>query len=446
MVGCYSGGDTIDGLLVCDTLYDTEIARRASLMVQAPGKVAASASGLAAMPLFKQGVINQGGPADIMGRRFVAPEGFDPTVDNPFDKANMACENWAFTDGSNPNYLDGLCLDPAINLSGTIPVDCDGVGCEYPTIINPYFVDDNGDPIEIPKVLTWDQTEYELTAQSWENPLEVAKGHRGFLDKDFVMLLYAWSPNWKTNAIGRDQYNLYVRRSFDGGATWTTTPGDLGGSGTTTCEIFRDDTVGCTPYGAGEFEKARNVSLLTSLQTTILDPRYAPSGSFDPDGDGVLDFPVVYDDDIRDPSRFAIVCETGDNATVALGGEATPLDLFYAQAVYYGDYYTGFLHPLDTNTASSIGATPLYVMPQFDALEGAADMLSGEASLEMTPSGTFLHATWNQWVEDAEGEAHDSDAWFRRVMFLDDVENTTPTGGGGGGGGGGEPGKKPKKK
>jgi hypothetical protein len=49
-------------------------------------------------------------------------------------------------------------------------------------------------------------------------------------------------------------------------------------------------------------------------------------------------------------------------------------------------------------------------------------------------------------VEDAEGEAHDSDAWFRRVMFLDDVENTTPTGGGGGGGGGGEPGKKPKKK
>jgi hypothetical protein len=441
-----------DKLLVQAPLYETEIARRGSLMVQPWGKVVSSTSKLAAMPLFKQGVINQGGSADIMARRFVAPAGFNPQVDNPYDEKNMVCGEWMFADGSNPNYLDGLCMSPAINLSGTFPVDCD-IDCAYPTTINPFFVDETGAPIQVPKVLTWDQTAAQLDDQSWENPMDVAKGHRGFLDKDFVMMLYAWSPNWKTNAIGKDQYNLYVRRSFDGGVTWTTTPAALGGNGTTTCEIFRNTTGGllttpaCTTYAAGAFEKARNVSLLTSLGTTILDPRYAPSGSFDPDADGILDFPIVYaDDDTRDPSRFAIVYETGDNATVILGGEATPLDLFYAQGVKFGDNYTGLPHAWNTAIEDLVEATPLYVMPQFDALEVNADQLSGEAGLEMTPSGKFLHAVWNQWQETLDGIIYNSDAWFRRVLFLDAIENPVASGGGGGDTGGGGGGGRPPKK
>ena len=40
------------------------------------------------------------------------------------------------------------------------------------------------------------------------------------------MVMYAWSPNWRANSVGHDKYNLYVRRSFDGGQTWTTTPAD----------------------------------------------------------------------------------------------------------------------------------------------------------------------------------------------------------------------------
>lgn len=269
--------------------------------------------------------------------------------------------------------------------------------------------------------------------------MDVAKGHRGFLDKDFVMLMYAWSPNWKTNAIGKDQYNLYARRSFDGGVTWTTTPAALGGNGTTTCEIFRNSTGGllstpaCTTYGVGAFEKARNLSVLTSLKTTVLDPRYAPTGSFDPDGDGVLDFKIVYaDDDTRDPSRYAMVYETGDNATVILGGEATPLNLYYSQAVNWGDNYTGFPHLWNTTEEGTLLETPLYVMPQFDGIEANKDLLSGEASLEMTPSGMFLQSTWNQWQETDLGEVYNSDAWYRRILFLDEIENPNKTGGGGG--------------
>jgi hypothetical protein len=448
-----------DRLMVKAPLYETEIARRGALMVQPWGKVVNSSSKLSVITLFKQGIINQGGPADIMLRRFVAPANFDPAKDNPYDEKNMVCGadgsgEWKSTDRTNPNYLDGLCMAPAINVSGTKPVTCD-IACAYPTTIDPDFVDDSGAPITVPKVLTWTQTEADLATQSWENPMDVAKGHRGFLDKDFVMLMYAWSPNWKANSIGKDQYNLYVRRSFDGGVTWTTTPAALGGTGTTTCEIFRGSTGGlnledvCTTYGAGVFEKARNVSLLTSLGTTVLDPRFAPVGSFDPDADGTLDFPIVYaDDDTRDPSRFAMVYETGDNATVILGGEATPLDLFYAQAMVYGDYYTGFSNTvLGSSLLKTVGSTPLYTNPVFDALESNKDLLSGEASLEMTPSGRFMYAIWNLWQETTDGKIYNSDAWFRRVMFSDTLENPTPTGGGGGvdtGGGGTKP-KPPKK-
>ncbi len=56
-----------DKLLVQASLYETEIARRAALMVQPWGKVVNSTSKLSAMPLFKQGILNQGGPADITG-------------------------------------------------------------------------------------------------------------------------------------------------------------------------------------------------------------------------------------------------------------------------------------------------------------------------------------------------------------------------------------------
>ncbi len=87
-----------------------------------------------------------------------------------------------------------------------------------------------------------------LDDRSWYNPIDVSKAHRGFLDGDFVFMIYAWSPNWKLNAVGSDRYELYTRRSFNGGVTWTTTPGSFtasdglaySGSGTTTCETWRD--------------------------------------------------------------------------------------------------------------------------------------------------------------------------------------------------------------
>jgi hypothetical protein len=430
-------------------IYRTEIARRGSLLVQGLGKAASGATGLTAFPSWKQGLLNQGGPADVMARRivydFANPAGNASA--NPYDFANIVCASWAVDPGTNPYYPNGLCADPAVNLSGTTPETCvasgDASDGTCPTIAEDgTTLDDPADQQVFDKVTTWFQcpgsdlcgTTDESTAlgsnlddQSWHNPLEVSKGHRGFLDGDFVMVLYAWSPNWKLNAVGRDRYELYIRRSFDGGETWTTTPAALGGLGTTTCETMRDgatsteDTQRCLAYGPGADEQARNVSQLKSQAETILDPRYTPTA-----GSVLLDgLPTYEPTDLRDASRYFIVYETGDNTTTA-EGEPEPLDLFYSRAVMYGDNYQVWSEEDDTvATCLPDGSTEHPVADpnfcnEFDSLENSNRLESGEASMASSSAGDFLYAVWSQaqHYEDT-GELCASDAMFRRVWYID---------------------------
>ena len=105
-------------------IYNTEIARRSSLLVQSIAKANASVNGLLAIPSWKQGPMRQGGPADTMLRRFVVPDVFDPAVDNPYAFENMECEAFLIEAGDNPYYPGGVCADPAINLSGVVPDTC----------------------------------------------------------------------------------------------------------------------------------------------------------------------------------------------------------------------------------------------------------------------------------------------------------------------------------
>jgi len=434
--------------------YLTEIARRFALTTNSVDAAVASKSGLAAMLIYKQGIINQGGPADIFLRRVAIPDGFDPAVDNPYAFENMDCSEWVYTDGSNPNYLKGLCLSPAINLSGTTIVECTG-GTGNDDCAATFPVADDGsipDAVDkFPKVLEWRQCDgtsaidgceddSDLDDQSWESPFDIAKGHRGFLDGDFVMMMYAWAPNWKANSVGNDHYNLYVRRSFDGGLTWTTTPGLLGGIGTTATENYcvstsSTDCVGTEfVYGAGDFEQGRNVSQLIGNKITILDPRYTPTG-------GLKLYPTIrtdwltaneisfeglpYEDDAaRDPSKFFMIYETGDNTTVT-EGEATPLNLYYSRATVYGDVWE-----LDPDWYDEVtGEIEDY---RWNWAENKAEILSGEAAMLANPGGTFMYSVWNQWQEeithtiDVYGIEHEeelifnSDIIFRRFLYLPD--------------------------
>jgi hypothetical protein len=126
-----------------------------------------------------------------------------PAGYNPYAYENLVCEDaegnsmWAYTDGSNPRYLQGLCLSTGINVSGGTIVSCDnGTSGDDCAAAFPW----DGGVSPFPKVTEWVQTEDNLDDESWENPYDVAKGHRGFIDGDFIMMMYAWSPNWKANS------------------------------------------------------------------------------------------------------------------------------------------------------------------------------------------------------------------------------------------------------
>jgi hypothetical protein len=432
---------------------------------------------------------------------------------NPYSFANMACNQWILQDGSNPYYPDGICMQPAINLSGVIPDTCMDDDTDSATdcpmvdfTVGNYGIGDTNPILQgyiqgegnTTRVLTWHQcpsdgvamtdhsdmtpvtcaNDYRtdpyvnLRDQSWYNPLDVAKGHRGFIDGDFVMYLYAWSPTWRLNAKGSDRYDLYVRRSFDGGVTWATTPGSFtasdgntySGNGTVTCETYRtdltqtsgdrDDPGVCYTFGAGEAEHARNITQHKSMKTTTLDPRFAPT--LTPTWSGIAegcleklglvdtglwscdDLSALMDSDLRDPSRFFMVFEVGDNTTTALG-EAEPLDLFYSRGENFGD---DFVVWTETDTSYVDPATVCYPTVPYDVLltddvrigsgfcnefenmNTRGDTHSSEASLVANPDGSKMYGVWAQWVfeddEDYESDIIESDAMARRLWWIDD--------------------------
>jgi hypothetical protein len=466
--------------------------------------------------MWKQGIMQQGGPADVMFRRIIIPRGWNPAIPpnpknprsgNPYAFRNMVCDEWLYGRGNdgmpeNPNYPDGLCMASATNLSGYIPDSCtdsqEGGDELCPQVdlsqgttfgvgdTNPVLQGNQVDPNQT-KVLSWHQCPASFTTvsssdglevlncdtdlrtdastlqdQSWYNPLDVAKGHRGFLDGDFVMVLYAWSPNWRLNAKGSDRYELYIRRSFDGGETWTTLPSNYShadgtswsGAGTTTCETFRSTETGtgdiveprvCNEYGAGAAEQSRNVTQLKSMRTTTLDPRFAMTGS--PRGDSITADPFgvgttawADTEDVRNPSRYFIVYETGDNTTTA-EGEPEPLDLFYGRGVMFGDHYQVWAEEDDLSVCYPSDPHDVDVPEEligsefcneFDQMEqGSPGLEASEASLEANPGGQFLYGVWAEVEHPAVGseinwdEVLSSDAKVRRVWWIDDYISET---------------------
>jgi hypothetical protein len=387
---------------------------------------------------------------------------------NPYDYANMECVNadgtsaWAFTDGTNPRYVKGLCAAPAINLSGntilTGETCADATACLDAFPFNDYFDDLEGG-LPISKILTWQQygpgygeeppDDSNLDDTSWANPYDMAKGHRGFIAGDMVMAMYGWTNNWKALTDAHDIVNLYVRRSFDGGLTWSTLPESFthtnevtySGDGTTTCEWMGatgSDTEYpvCVTYSAGEFEQARNVSQLLGNKVTVLDPRFSPTTRSITDAwVSTESLPAgfvapLYDDDVRDPSRFFMVYETGHSSAYD-AGEAPPLDLFYSRAVDWGDDYLVWADEAAL-CLETVEGYPAFCN-EFDAIEGSQFAESGEASVTCSPGGMFFHTTWNQWDFDKQtGVEVGADAWYRGVLFLDEYTVEPPTGGGSG--------------
>ena len=269
------------------------------------------------------------------------------------------------------------------------------------------------------------------------------------------MMMYATAPNWKAGTVGNEAYNLYLRRSFDGGLTWTTLPASFAhingitynGDGTTTCEDYgwggqvEEET--CTDYGPGDFEQARNVSRLTGSKVTVLDPRYSPTGGMlkkdytnllcDDDLDGVWEScgytEAPYPEEIRDPSAFFATFETGDNTVVNIDTGANPLNMYYSRAFNFGDDWdevdvcdTELEDPWYPNMSAACDEGEVEL--RWDWLENGEEWAT-EASVYGNPNGDRFYAVWNQELPvDVEHDIFTNmDTEFRRIFYnLTDVD------------------------
>ena len=265
--------------------FRTEIARRARFLMQSPGKMGDTKT-LGAL-IYKQGQEGQGRPADAFIRRFVkSGQG------NPYMFENMECTKYLDETFALPACPNGAGDKPSAvgyncNVWGEASGDrlCGGVFTDpnggYPRRDHVNLTSANvdlavGTPVDDTpqdltddvysrnKVLLWSQHIENLGDESfgWLNgttcdPLSGGvcpgmysnvRSHRGFIRGDFFVVAYALSPNWAAGRNGNDRYNFYVRKSFDGGQTWTTNPD---GAGVYVCPEFRTDPYTEDPDGSG---------------------------------------------------------------------------------------------------------------------------------------------------------------------------------------------------
>lgn len=346
-----SGGTTLNLNEVAEdgTVTDQyENARRIRFIIQPANKMGAARVPLVA--IYKQGRLGTGHPSDIFLRRFVVPADADLTVDNPYRPENL-----------QPG---------ALNMSSFSPS-------------GDYYVDQQHpeDGVKVPGMI---QTEANLYDQSYDNMFSEARAHRGQIRGDMVTLGYAQTINWQASNNGRDKYDFYVRRSFDGGVSWTT-------------KAIDPVTGKAVP---GIFEPARNLSNLPDNTFSVIEPRLVstPSSITCLNDDGVTYSPCTPEDKQAEET-YMVTYGTEWNSE-----DGGPADLFYARTTDFGETYE----------LVSDG----YSEPAFDILAGG-DSEQGEVQIRMTPDGSKFYSSWLGEMEMSDGllEEEGSDIRFRRIDY-----------------------------
>lgn len=344
--------------------------------------------------IYKMGEEGRGGPSDIFIQRWVLKP---TTTGNPYRIQNLKGYN---------TLSRGV-----INVSSVTP----GVVWTNP---------DSQDPLEpATKVVTWTQSAANLKDYSWTFPDDEAHAHRGFIKGDFLILGYTWTANWKAARNGNDHYNLFIRRSFDGGATFTTAPAGepYNGRGVDYCYYHKEPQTGeilenCMHLNPGQFEPARNVSRLTKYDETVIEPRISglPNTLSNP----------LYPEDTQDISVVWLFWGTGATPPNVPGGVdeedagKAPLDLYYIYSLDYGDTYVYRQQTIKGESSNNAGET---VERPFVLASGAS--IQGEVQPKMTPDGSRAYAVWNDEGPYPTGE---EDAFFRRIMPLEFPNNVAP--------------------
>jgi hypothetical protein len=430
-----------------------ENARRPRFIIQ--GKSGMGDSRTIMMILYKEGEEGSGRPSDIMLRRVVVPDG---QTGNPYRASNIFCNKTETVDLDPTEGVQEVtvCVDGAQNMSTV-----------QPTVTTPSMGEPTSeDPYGAIKVVEWVQTPDTLAWPSGVNHYEDARAHRGAIMKDFVVMGYSYTPNWAAFRNGNDKYDFFVRRSFDGGQSWTTDPNgvlafDIGTDeegntaavpGTTysvvNCDTFTDPTLNesgdpvgeittgphyhytvCTGYGPGEFEQARNMSQLPNAKSSVIEPRIvkAPGTIKDPatglwtgipeDKNRFGMYYVSYGTATNPKKEKAVDPETGeplldeDGKQIFIQEEPAPMDLYYSFSLDLGETHELIAWEVNPDSSGNYAGQTVY---RWDFL-AKGDPEQGEAQLRMTPDGSRFYATWVQEGYDQKGD-YGSDIWFRRIM------------------------------
>ncbi len=344
-----------------------ENARRVRFLPQPKSKAGASKTVM--VVLYRQGEEGSGKPADVFMRRVVSTPSGNPYIFS--------------------NFQPG-----AQNLSSVQPTE---------------LFQDPFDPEAPVKMLRWSWTPANLADSSGMTPYSDALAHRGALVGDEVIIAYSWTPNWGRNA--NDKYDLFVRRSFDGGQSWTTDPTDpepiehnvvfrVPVIDYDTQTVTWDEEIVTTAYGPGASEPPRNVSNLRNNRISVLEPRLVKTP-----GDILTNGSFLYYEDAQDNSVYQVAYGVEFNQNQAPNDVVfpkMPLDIYYGRTLDKGQRFETVIVTPQGGSGEPEEGWNLLAKDQPE---------QGAAQIRQTPDGSRMYAIWLE--ESDQG----SDIMFRRVDY-----------------------------
>ncbi len=387
-----------------------ENARRPRMIIQGasaalgkstPASPAKWPTGVPLVMVFKMGEEGKGRPSDIMMRRWEIPSDFGTINKNPYETVFLT--------------------DEIQNVSATTPTE----KLENTTNSG----DGSGDGI---KVMRWEQLESNLQASTYANPYEDARAHRGIIRGQQLAIAYDWTPNWAASRNGNDVYNVYLRRSFDGGLTFTTNPkgtnevyidGVYQGIGVLHEDAYRtslgtgneriDDeeipkiTVQ-SYYAKGAYEPAQNLSKLQNNKVTAIEPRLVggPSST-------KVNGEVMFPEEQRDVNLFWVTYGTCSNPGKNSTESKTPMDLYYSYTTDFGDSFYHETKLVNPESSGHYAGHEREAWPWLAKDTGKLEMEQAECQIRMSPDGNVMYTVWN---ENGNGNG---DVKFRRIMLND---------------------------
>lgn len=398
-----------DGTPIVDYLGNPvpayENARRPRFLIQGKDNALNSEYKTSMVALYKMGEEGKGRPSDIIMNRWVIDDYDSAIHPNPYDTHYLERDTAGLFAWQNISSVTVEEVEEYTN---------DSEEARY-------------------KLLKWSQHETNLNdstttpytaigQEGWDN--DDARAHRGFLRGDFLAVAYCWTPNWTAARNGNDVYNLYIRRSFNGGANWTTDPN---GSGITASQIYRHDSTYAGEddkhyeetydVPAGEFEPARNVSLLRNNKETVIEPRLVGVP-----GTTLTNGVAKYPEDVQDPNSFWVTYGTHASLDTKIPKdsedeeeEGGPLDLYYSYSTDKGETYYTVDKTIKIDSDGGNGGETVTVWDWLAKDTGKLEAEQAECQIRMTPDGSRFYAVWNEAGTDSKTGEYSSDVMFRRI-------------------------------